>query len=61
MKIGRRSVLQSLATSAAFASPVASALAADSAVPRPERRILIKGGYVATVDKSFGEIAGGMC
>src|SRR5215469_6240749 len=53
MKIDRRTVLQSLA------APVASALAADAATPRSGRKILIKGGYVATVDKSFGEIAGG--
>jgi cytosine/adenosine deaminase-related metal-dependent hydrolase len=59
MKIDRRTVLQSLAASATLASPVAGALAADTATLRPGRKILIKGGYVATVDKSLGEIAGG--
>ena len=61
MQLKRRTVLQSLAAAAAFTSPIASALAAEkpSAPAGSGRKTLIKGGYVATVDKSLGEIAGG--
>ena len=54
MPVGRRAVLSGLAAAAALPSLVRSAAARG----RPAgRKILIKGGYVATLDKNLGELS----
>jgi tetratricopeptide (TPR) repeat protein len=60
MEIGRRTVLQGLAA-AAVGPPLVQAAAAMAkpSAAAARRKILIKGGHVATVDKSVGELAGG--
>jgi 5-methylthioadenosine/S-adenosylhomocysteine deaminase len=55
----RRTVLQSLAAAASLLPFVTRAEAAEPAPIGRGRKILIKGGYVATVDKSIGELPNG--
>ena len=57
MTIARRSLLQSLAASAALPALIDAADAQEKAAPpRGKRRTLIKGGHVATMDKTLGEL-----
>jgi len=55
MGVGRRAVLQALAA-AATVPPCVEAAARPSANVPAHRRILIKGGYVASLDKSVGDL-----
>ena len=54
MGVGRRAVLQGLAAAATF-SPCVEAATRPSAKPAKHRK-MIKGGYVASLDKSFGDL-----
>jgi 5-methylthioadenosine/S-adenosylhomocysteine deaminase len=53
MPVGRRAVLTGMAAAAAVPSLVRFA---SAQTPPAGRRLLIKGGYVATLDKSLGEL-----
>jgi 5-methylthioadenosine/S-adenosylhomocysteine deaminase len=61
MNIARRALLKGIAVSGALSALIASVHAqpAPSAPANPRRRTLIKGGYVASLDRSIGEIEGG--
>ena len=55
MAVGRRAVLQGLAATAAM-PPCVEAAARPSAKAAKHRKTLIKGGYVASLDKSIGDL-----
>jgi 5-methylthioadenosine/S-adenosylhomocysteine deaminase len=59
VQLKRRAVLQSLAAAASLLPVVTRAEAADASRPAHGRKMLIKGGYVATVDKILGELPKG--
>jgi 5-methylthioadenosine/S-adenosylhomocysteine deaminase len=61
MGVVRRTVLQGIAAAAAGPAWAQTASTATPHVPATpaHRRILIKGGHVATLDESIGELAGG--
>ncbi len=60
MEIKRRTLLQGLAAAASVLPFATAAEAAEtSAKPGKGRKVLIKGGYVATVDKTLGELPNG--
>jgi 5-methylthioadenosine/S-adenosylhomocysteine deaminase len=62
MTIKRRAILRGFAAVATTLPLIGSADAANAADPVPRggrRKILIKGGYVASVDKTLGEIPNG--
>lgn len=56
MGVGRRAVLQGLAAAAAIPSYAAAATRSSAKTPASHRKILIKGGYVASLDKSVGDL-----
>src|SRR5689334_1448268 len=56
MGVGRRAVLQALAVAAAVPSCVEAASRSSVTAPAAHRKILIKGGYVASLDKSVGDL-----
>jgi cytosine/adenosine deaminase-related metal-dependent hydrolase len=64
MAVGRRTILQGLAAASALSSLIEAA-AAKTVVQHtapsapPHRKILIKGGHVATLDKTIGELPSG--
>ncbi len=59
MAIARRTMLQGIVASGAL-SALASTAEAQAPAPAPaNRRILIKGGYVISLDNSLGEVEGG--
>ncbi len=55
MGVGRRAVLQGLAAAATI-PPCVEAATRPSAKAAKHRKILIKGGYVASLDKSVGDL-----
>jgi 5-methylthioadenosine/S-adenosylhomocysteine deaminase len=60
MGIARRSVLQGMAATTALSALVKPVQAqSPSSAPTNRQRTLIKGGYVASLDSSIGEIASG--
>ena len=59
MTMPRRSVLQGIAASGALSAMFNSAQAQAPSAASPDRRILIKGAYVASLDPALGEIEGG--
>jgi cytosine/adenosine deaminase-related metal-dependent hydrolase len=62
MGVGRRAVLQGLAAAAAIPAVAGTAtrvFAQTPAQPALQRRILIKGGYVASLDKAVGDVPDG--
>jgi 5-methylthioadenosine/S-adenosylhomocysteine deaminase len=56
MGIGRRSVLQGLAAAAVIPSPVDAVAQVSATATAARRKILIKGGYVASLDKGVGDL-----
>jgi 5-methylthioadenosine/S-adenosylhomocysteine deaminase len=59
MKLKRRAVLQSLAAATSLLPFGTRAEDAAPPIGSGGRKVLIKGGYVATVDKTIGEVADG--
>ena len=59
MKLDRRTLLQGLAAASASLPLMQHANAADAPAPAKGRKILLRGGYVATLDKSLGDIPNG--
>ena len=55
MGVGRRAVLQGLAAAATI-PPCVEATTRPSAKAAAHRKIVIKGGYVASLDKSVGDL-----
>jgi 5-methylthioadenosine/S-adenosylhomocysteine deaminase len=58
MGVGRRAVVHGLAAAAAFPA-IAGAAKRAPAQPASPRRILIKGGYIAGLDKTVGDVPDG--
>jgi hypothetical protein len=56
MGVGRRALLQGLAAAAAVPSYVEAIAQPSVQAVTARRRILIKGGYVASLDKSIGDL-----